>query len=266
MNGDSYAAVKSSIDAIEVQLKGYCKSLENLRNGLRDINLVYMKSERKITGLKLGKYKDDLLQDESSGSDKEGCSEGTSIPPELKKYYDNAKYLISKINEVNPNDVFDYELSNFKKIYESNLDLYIKISEETGVPPELVAAFHYRESNCDFNTYLHNGQELGTPTTIVPKDRIFNDFSKAAIDALESELKSKGIHLTLNSDIITMMTFAEIYNGTGYTDYTDIASPYVYSGTNVYEKSKYTSDGKFNPEVIDKQPGVYMLVMAILDK
>ena len=197
---------------------------------------------------------------------KEGSSEEISIPPELKKYYDNAKYLISKINEVNPDNTFDYDLDNFKKIYENNVEIYNKISEETGVPPELIAAFHYRESGCNFNTYLHNGQELGTPTTIVPKDRIFNDFAMAAVDALENKQKSSGINLTLDSNIITMMTFAEIYNGTGYTDYRDMASPYVYSGTNVYEKGKYTSDKKFNAEVKDKQPGVYMLVMSILEE
>lgn len=45
--------------------------------------------------------------------------------------------------------------------YAKNKEIYQYISDRTGVPPELIAAFHYRESGCDFNTYLHNGQKLG---------------------------------------------------------------------------------------------------------
>ena len=132
--------------------------------------------------------------------------------------------------------------------------------------PELIAAFHYRESGCKFDTYLHNGQKLGTPTTIKPTGRIFHDFYEAAVDALNSVKNGRGVDLSLeNSDINVWITFAELYNGTGYTDYRNIASPYVYSGTNVYTQGKYTSDGKYNPNVIDRQPGIYILLKTLLD-
>lgn len=151
----------------------------------------------------------------------------------------------------------------FSKIFTENKGTYEEIANQTGVPPELIAAIHYRESGCNFETYLHNGQPLGKPTTIVPKGRIFNDFTEAAIDALNSEQKNKGISLSEEDSIEMMMLFAELYNGTGYTDYRNTASPYVYSGTDVYISGKYASDGEYDPELVDKQPGIYLLVISL---
>ena len=154
---------------------------------------------------------------------------------------------------------------NFKKNFDENKDVYEEIANETGVPPELIAAIHYRESGCNFETYLHNGQPLGEPTTIVPKGRIFYDFSEAAIDALNSEQKNKDISLSKDDSIEMMMLFAELYNGTGYTDYKNTVSPYnyVYSGTDVYISGKYASDGVYDPNLVDKQPGIYLLIVSL---
>ncbi len=188
------------------------------------------------------------------------------IPEAKLKYYENTKQLISQITEIDPNNMFSYDVQNFKKIYAENQDVYEQISIETGVPPALIAALHYRESACNFGTYLHNGQPLGQPTTMVPKNVNFDNFHDAAVAALDNAQRQKGIYLSQDSDIVLMMTFAELYNGTGYTDYHDMASPYVFSGTEVYEKGKYVSDGSFNSETVDKQPGVYILVMSVLDE
>ena len=62
-----------------------------------------------------------------------------------------------------------------------------------------------------------------------------------------------------------MMIFAEIYNGVGYTKFRGIASPCVYRGTNVYISGKYVSDGRYNANVVDGQPGVYLLVTTLLE-
>lgn len=184
------------------------------------------------------------------------------ISKTYQKYYDNNKVLLSEIIQINSDGRFNYEIENFNKIYNDNKEMYQKISQSTGVPPKLVAALHYRESTGNFNTYLHNGEKLGKPTRIEPKDVLFYDFYEAAVDALISEQKKKNIYLTPNSDIVMQMTFAEVYNGIGYTKYHNVASPYVYSGTNVYKKGKYVSDGSFEGNVVDKQPGVYILVMS----
>ncbi len=184
----------------------------------------------------------------------------------LLPYYYNHQYLIADITLMNSDGKFDRDIEIVKEIYEQNKNTYLEISEKTGVPSELIVAIHYRESGCDFNTYLHNGQKLGQPTTIVPKNRIFYDFSEAAIDALNSIQNGKGIELEKDDDMAIMMTFAEAYNGTGYTDYRNIPSPYIYSGTDQYSSGKYVADGNYDPNVTDRQPGVYLLVSALKEE
>lgn len=196
-------------------------------------------------------------------SQMEELAEKDRMLEEYNWYYEKNKEWISKIDSINADGRFDYDIWNFRKIYEANKDIYESLSQQTGVPPQLIAALHYRESGCNFNTYLHNGQPLGQPTTIDPKDRIFDDFLEAALDALTSELNNKHIVLTENDSIVMMATFAEIYNGTGYTQYKEIASPYVYSGTNVYISGKYISDKKYDENAVDKQPGIYLLIKSL---
>lgn len=43
-----------------------------------------------------------------------------------------------------------------------------------------------------------------------------------------------------------------------------VVSPYIYSGTNLYKKGKFVSDGSYNASVTDKQPGVYILIKKII--
>ncbi len=189
-----------------------------------------------------------------------------TISSDKKFYYDNIEQLLAQVSEIDPDNRFSYDIWNFKRIYSENQEIYEEVSRQTGVPPALIAAIHYRESACNFDTYLHNGQPLGQKTTIVPRDVSYDDFVEAAVDALNTQQDSKGIHLTVDSDIVMMMTFAEIYNGTGYTDYRNIASPYVFSGTEVYKEGKYISDGSFSSTQVDAQPGVYILVMSVLNE
>lgn len=38
---------------------------------------------------------------------------------------------------------------------------------------------------------------------------------------------------------------------------------YVYSGTDVYISGKYASDGVYDPNLVDKQPGIYLLIVSL---
>ncbi|PUA39393.1 hypothetical protein C8Z91_08160 [Paenibacillus elgii] len=183
--------------------------------------------------------------------------------PDPGPVYNHAKEMVSKINKIDQ-DKFGKELQKFTEIYKKNLDVYERISKKTGIPPQLIAALHYRESSCDFTTYLHNGQKLGKKTTIVPVGVFFTNFEDAAVDALLRKEKLRdSYHLSATSnDLVAMMAYAEVYNGRGYMNKGRV-SPYAYSGTNVYTKGKYVSDGKFDPNVVDRQPGVYILLKAI---
>ncbi|GMQ61683.1 hypothetical protein [Vallitalea maricola] len=179
------------------------------------------------------------------------------------KLYKHETDLISQINSIDTTS-FNWDINNFNKIYDNNKKIYEDISSKTGLPPELIAAIHYRESGCNFNTYLHNGDPLGKPTTHVPIGKNFDNFTDAAIDALSEKKHIRDQYkLTSDSnDMSAMMSFAERYNGLGYYN-KDRISPYVYSGTNVYTGGKYVADGKFSSEAVDKQPGVYLLINSL---
>lgn len=164
--------------------------------------------------------------------------------------------------DMNLSGVQENELEAFKKNWEENKDKYEAVEEATGMPAELVAAIHWREGSGNFNTYLHNGQQLGQTTTIVPKGIYFEDWTAAAIDAVTnygSDLSSID-----PDDISTYYDYAEHYNGMGYAN-KGLPSPYVWAGTSNYQSGKYVADGQFDPNYVDQQLGVAVMLRALLE-
>lgn len=158
-------------------------------------------------------------------------------------------------------------LEKFKSHYTKFKERYEKVSVKTGVPPELIAAIHWREGSGDFSTYLHNGDPLGKKTTHVPKGILFSNWEDAAIDAINMKKKVRdNVGLTSSSkDIPKMMAFAEFYNGIGYLNHS-VNSVYVFSGTNIPLEGKYYSDGKFTyGPVKDSNPGVAIMLLSIMN-
>lgn len=129
---------------------------------------------------------------------------------------------------VESNGMFNDSLRVFYRTCKKHIKTYNKISKDTKLPPQLIAAIHYRESGCDFTTYLHNGDPLGKPTTSVPKGKYFNNFVDAAIDALkEKNSYRKQYKLSAKSkDLAAKFSFAERYNGLGYYK-RGVNSPYI---------------------------------------
>lgn len=136
-------------------------------------------------------------------------------------------------------------------------DRYVAIQKKTGVPWQLIAALHERESGGNFNTYLGNGQPLNVITTIVPKGRgPFLTFEGGAVDALVHEQ----MHTQTVWQLEHVLYWAERWNGFGYRDNYHINSPFVWSGTNHYSRGKYDSDGHFNHTLVDQQLGVAVIL------
>lgn len=171
--------------------------------------------------------------------------------------------------------------------YKSNKNRYETVAQATGIPAELVATIHYQESNMNFNTYLHNGQELGKKTTLVPEGIFFDEgeWEKAAIHALggakeSAENANNGVapnpkfsHLRELLDLSQMadqMTFAEMYNGPGYHQESKksgkvFRSPYVYAGTNYETTGRFVADNKFDPEAKSSRIGAAVLLKGMKD-
>lgn len=138
----------------------------------------------------------------------------------------------------------------------ANQARYEQVEELTGVPWYFIGALHYRESNCDFSTHLHNGDPLTARTKHVPRgypkagSPPFT-WEESAVDAL----KIKGLDKIVDWNSQRMCYEAERFNGFGYRP-RKVNSPYLWAGTNVYTVGKYVSDGNFDRTVVDTQLGV----------
>ena len=137
---------------------------------------------------------------------------------------------------------------------------YAAIEKATGVPWFLIAAIHYRESDLDFDTYLGNGQALKKVTTQVPRGRgPFVDFMHGAIDALTLD----GLPIIKDWPIERVAWASERENGEGYFS-RNINSPYLWAGSNLYEKGKFISDGVFDSEFVDPQLGTIVIINRLV--
>jgi lysozyme family protein/peptidoglycan hydrolase-like protein with peptidoglycan-binding domain len=157
------------------------------------------------------------------------------------------------------------ELRIFQANYHKNFARYQAVSARTDIPPQLVAAIHYRESSMNFNTYLHQGDPLGRKAVHVPRNiPIFYEWEEAAVHALNMKRGLRDqMGLTADStDEVAMATYAEAYNGLGYY-HKGLNSPYVYAGTDQYQGGMYVADGKFSRRARDRRLGTLALTRSV---
>jgi len=241
-------------------------TLDNNLSGLSDINSSISEARNDIFDLmndheyaeecarKLAQYQsvaNGTSDDSSSSSDSTSASasNGSGVNRTAKISFDFKEKMCSRQKT---------ELPMFVSVWNKNKSRYEKVAKRTGVPAELIAAIHWRESGCNFNTYLHNGDPLGQPTTHVPAGKLFYNWEDAAVDAL----KSQSYKVDPNN-IETWYEYAERYNGLGYRN-RGIASPYVWSGTTNYTSGRYVADGQFSATAVDEQLGVALMLKAIV--
>ena len=151
------------------------------------------------------------------------------------------------------------DLKAFKKNFEKNKAKYKEVEKRTGVPAELIAAIHWRESSGNFKTYLHNGEKLGKVTQLVPKGIYFEDWTDAAVHAI----KTHNPQIVNANNVETWYEFAERYNGLGYRN-KGVSSPYVWAGTDNYTSGKYVADGKYSATHVDQQLGVAVMIKELM--
>lgn len=147
---------------------------------------------------------------------------------------------------------------------------YKTVEKKSGVPWFVVGVLHMRESNGNFNTWLHNGDPMrrggqAVKTVNVPKGRPPNpnvDWETGAVDALVNvenldEIKDWGPdHVAYAS---------EKFNGFGYRNPTrNIPSPYLWGGTNIQKPGKFVKDGVYDPTVMDEQIGSMAVLSEIM--
>ncbi len=138
---------------------------------------------------------------------------------------------------------------------------YQAISAQTGVPWFVIAVIHERESGQNFSKSIAQGDPWNAVSVRVPKGRgPFKTFEEAAIDALTkcAPYAAKWKDWSAGGT----MSLLEQYNGLGYAN-KGLPSPYIWSGTDQYQRGKYVADGVFDPNAVDKQLGCAGLIIAM---
>lgn len=169
---------------------------------------------------------------------------------EYENLYEQASLLPGFLNQINT----AWGLISGEEVTPA----YRAVGIKAGMPWYMVALIHMRESSFNFKTYLHNGDPLRdkagnpTPTTHVPAGRLFFTWEDAANDALS--MKSRAGLSPLPGSVAAECYYFERYNGMGYR-HRGTPSPYLWSGTSIYKSGKFTSDGKYDANAVDKQIG-----------
>lgn len=148
----------------------------------------------------------------------------------------------------------------------ANRTRYETIAATVGCPWYLVAVIHVRESSCDFSRHFHNGDPLTARTVHRPAGRPITGeppftFEESAADAM----MLKGFADVPSWEIERVLYELERYNGTGYFRH-GVNSPYLWSFTDLYRQGKYTSDGDFDADHVDEQPGSVAIIKVLIEK
>jgi len=154
------------------------------------------------------------------------------------------------------------EFERLAKFAIDHKGIYQAITILTGVPWELIAVLHRRESDANFHTYLGNGQPLIHRTTIVPKGRGpflgSHDFIDGAVDALKLE----GMTDVKDWRLEKQLFWCEAFNGWGAAN-KGIPSSYIWGGTSIQHAGRWVADHVWNGTVWDQQPGCAPILATI---
>lgn len=150
-------------------------------------------------------------------------------------------------------------------------DRYAAVAEKIGCPWSLVGCTHNMESTADFSKHMHCGDPLTGRTVLHPPGRpkappangSVYTWEESAFDALMNE--PHDWRKVPEWSIERTLWIAEAYNGWGYRQYyPHVASPYLWSGTTIYDKGKYIADRQFSATAVSQQIGV-AAVMKVLE-
>ena len=138
-----------------------------------------------------------------------------------------------------------------------------------GVPAPVAFCLFYREADNNMACSPAQGDPLTHRSRNVPSGRIPGktppfQWADAAYDAYyvcdRLDLKD---WRTAASSLAAM----EGFNGTGYARFhPSVPTPYLWSGTTLYARGKYVSDGRFDPLAVDRQLGVAAILKRMQER
>lgn len=184
-----------------------------------------------------------------------------TLQPDYQKNIDNMEIRDEDAARI---DNIARRIIKHKEQYQQVADAMAPKDNSRIIPWQLIGAIHYRESDLDFSTHLHNGDPLTARTYHVPAGRpIDGDPPYSWVDSAIDALEMKGWQKVKDWTLPYIAYKAEEYNGFGYRAH-NVSDPYLWSGTNDYDKGKYVSDGNFDASVVDRQMGIMPIIYRTL--
>lgn len=144
----------------------------------------------------------------------------------------------------------------------ANGNRFIRAGQATGVPWAFIGALDMRESDNDPRAALGQGDPWSRVSTHVPKGKgPFSSWEDAAVfyigyDGLDEP--------PAPYDMTVVCWLGEKFNGFGYRNH-GINSPYLWAGTNHYERGKYVADGAWSSSAVDQQMGIIPVLAAMVE-
>ncbi len=143
-------------------------------------------------------------------------------------------------------------------VRDDNLLRYEGVERETRVPAVAIAALDMRESSADPRKALGQGDLWNKVSTHVPKGfGPFESWKAAAVFYVRYDHLDQ---ITIPRWTLAYAAWkAEGWNGFGPRAH-GIHTGYLWAATNHYAKGKYPADGRWDPDLVDKQIGVMPLM------
>jgi lysozyme family protein len=151
-----------------------------------------------------------------------------------------------------------------KRIF-SNKNNYHSVESLTGVHWFVVGLIHQMESDLDFGTHLHNGDPLTARTCNEPVGRPLGGrppflWSDSTADAIRYDKLDQVPQWTLERVAFQL----EKYNGFRSRTEHHINTPYLWSGTNHYDRGKFVRDNVWSDKVASKQVGAMPILRQLM--
>ena len=149
-----------------------------------------------------------------------------------------------------------------------NAARYKNVADEFKMPWGVVGALHYRESSCQFDCHLANGNPLSADTVDVPRALMAPlnppyTWEEAAIAALKNQFT--GWNIDPNNftwDIGGTLYFIQCWHGFGIVQRGD-NDAYLWNFTKYYVSGGYIADGTYSGYVVDENAGCAPLLKAL---
>lgn len=143
---------------------------------------------------------------------------------------------------------------------------YAAVAARVAVPWYFIGVIHGLEASFNFRAHLHNGDfPLTARTRQVPAGRPAvwrppSDWESSAVDAM----RILGFSGQSDWSLARTLYRFEAYNGFGYRR-RGVASPYLWSFSDHYDRGKFVSDGRWSATARSQQCGAAVMLKLLSD-